>query len=191
MNETLHVVTYRGPFGFIKPWTAVRDAETYSQQFLTPSIVEGMRQRLGVSEILRHRLRHQGMDRQQERIQAGGWKEKGSKKQRRLERSQSIVIRGVMLNPTIYLAFSSEDEAERAARQHLCLCRNEDILLPSSDVAAMSPEAFELIEGFELRFGADREGAFLVGYNRFDDAAPMYGALSIVGNPTTALPEGE
>ena len=38
-----YVVKFTGPFGFIKPWTAVRDAsggETYSQQFLTPSIVE-------------------------------------------------------------------------------------------------------------------------------------------------------
>ena len=41
-----YVVKYAGPFGFIKPWTAVRDAsggETYSQQFLTPSIIEGIR----------------------------------------------------------------------------------------------------------------------------------------------------
>ena len=32
-----YVVKFTGPFGFIKPWTAVRDAsggETYSQQFL-------------------------------------------------------------------------------------------------------------------------------------------------------------
>lgn len=38
----LYIVKYSGPFGFIKPWTAVRDSETFSQQFLTPSIVEGM-----------------------------------------------------------------------------------------------------------------------------------------------------
>ena len=34
----MYVVTYKGQFGFIKPWTAVRDGETFSQQFLTPSI---------------------------------------------------------------------------------------------------------------------------------------------------------
>ena len=38
----MYVVTYKGPFGFIKPWTAVRDGETFSQQFLTPSIIEGI-----------------------------------------------------------------------------------------------------------------------------------------------------
>jgi len=29
------VVKYTGPFGYLKPWTAVRDGETFSQQFLT------------------------------------------------------------------------------------------------------------------------------------------------------------
>jgi len=39
----MYVVKYDGHFGFIKPWTAVRDGEPFSQQFLTPSIVERMR----------------------------------------------------------------------------------------------------------------------------------------------------
>ena len=42
----LYVVRYSGPFGFIKPWTAVRDSETYSQQFLTPSILAGIERKL-------------------------------------------------------------------------------------------------------------------------------------------------
>lgn len=42
----MYVVKYSGPFGFIKPWTAVRDTETFSQQFLTPSIVEGIEKKL-------------------------------------------------------------------------------------------------------------------------------------------------
>ena len=33
----MYVVTYKGQFGFIKLWTAVRDEETFSQQFLTPN----------------------------------------------------------------------------------------------------------------------------------------------------------
>lgn len=37
-----YVVKYTGPFGFIKPWTAVRDGLTYSQQFLSPSTLEGI-----------------------------------------------------------------------------------------------------------------------------------------------------
>lgn len=64
-----YVVKYAGPFGFIKPWTAVRDAsggETYSQQFLTPSIIEGIRQKLEVTAIMRHKLSYAGIDLQQE-----------------------------------------------------------------------------------------------------------------------------
>lgn len=38
----MYIVTYKGRFAFIKPWTAVRDGETFSQQFLTPSIIEGI-----------------------------------------------------------------------------------------------------------------------------------------------------
>lgn len=184
MNPILYVVTYRGPFGFIKPWTAVRDGETYSQQFLTPSIIEGMRQKLGVSAILRHRLSHHGFDRQQERIQAAGWSEKGSKASRTFTRPQSILLRGVMLDPVLHLAFSTEGDAELAARQHLCLCRNEDIILPARQITSMAESTFDEIDGFELRMGQNQKGAFLVGYNRFEESAPMYGALSITGNPT-------
>ena len=58
------VVKYSGPFGFIKPWTAVRDSETFSQQFLTPSIVEGIEKKLfpetlsisGINKITGHRI---------------------------------------------------------------------------------------------------------------------------------------
>jgi hypothetical protein len=39
-----YVVKYSGTFGFIKPWTAVRDSKTFSQQFLTPASLEGIQQ---------------------------------------------------------------------------------------------------------------------------------------------------
>ena len=45
-TEMIYIVKYTGPFGFIKPWTAVRDSETYSQNFLTPSIIEGIEKKL-------------------------------------------------------------------------------------------------------------------------------------------------
>ena len=75
-----YVVKYGGPFGFIKPWTAVRDAsggETYSQQFLTPSIIEGIRQKLEVTAIMRHKLSYAGINIQQEVVQAKAWSKKG------------------------------------------------------------------------------------------------------------------
>lgn len=49
---TMYIVTYKGQFGFIKPWTAVRDGETFSQQFLTPSIIEGIEK--AISRIIEY-----------------------------------------------------------------------------------------------------------------------------------------
>lgn len=177
-----HAVTFTGPFGYLKPWTAVRDGETYSQQFLTPSVIEGMRQKLGVSAILRHKLRYAGMSMQQERTEARGGltvKREGSA----WKTNRGILTRGVLLAPQLTLAFDSGADAEVAATQHLCLCRNEDIVLPSEPFTLTETE-FDELPGFELLFAEGPEdGAFLVGYNRFRDGAPMYGRLDISSNP--------
>jgi hypothetical protein len=175
------MVTYTGPFGYLKPWTAVRDGETYSQQFLTPSVIEGMRQKLGVSQILRHKLSYMGLSMQQEQTQPRGWIHE--KKKQQMSRPRAILMRGILLNPTLHLAFATEADAALAASQHLCLCRNEDVLLPING-QSMSEEEFEALTGFELRFTeGPAPGAFLVGYNRFAEGAPMYGRLEISGNP--------
>ena len=182
MNHAIYVATYTGPFGFIKPWTAVRDGETYSQQFLTPSIVEGMRQKLEVDAIVRHKLSHDGFSRQQEVTQSSGFRSNG-------RRASSIIVRGAMLRPVLHLAFSSEEDAQRAQRQHLCLCRNEDVVFADGPVREMSEANFDEMIGFELRFGKG-DSAFLVGYNRFEDGAPMYGTLEVTGDPTRITPIG-
>ncbi len=185
-----YVVRFTGPFGFIKPWTAVRDSDTYSQQFLTPSIVEGMRQKLGIAEeaILRHRLTHSGFSVQQEATQSAGWKV--NSRAGTATRSTSILNRGVLLEPVLHLVFATREDAERASIQHLCLCRNEDLVFPDERIEEMMPEAFDALRGFELRFGQELSGTFLVGYNRFREGEPMYGALQIVGNPTDVQPYG-
>lgn len=190
MNEALYyVVRYTGPFGYIKPWTAVRDSETFSQQFLTPSIVEGIEKKLfpellaetgRIQKIKRHRLNYQGMDVQQERTWSkGGFsanKEKGVYKT-----NMGILSRGVMLNPNLYLAFESEADANTALRQTLCLCRNEDLLFPEW-IEKLSVEEFNTIDGFELVFTNADQG-FKVGHNRFAAGSAMFGELKVVGNP--------
>lgn len=176
-----YVVKYAGPFGFIKPWTAVRDAsggETYSQQFLTPSIVEGIRQKLEVKSILRHRLTYAGIDLQQEVVQAKAWNKKG----KQYMKERSILKRGVMLCPRIYLAFGCREDAEKALVQHICLCRNEDILLPETSIQEMFQEEFDQLDGYELRFETGPD-SFLVGHNRFKENEEMFGYIEIVGNP--------
>jgi hypothetical protein len=100
------------------------------------------------------------------------------------QRERSIIDRGVLLNPRLHLAFSTEADARRAHRQHLCLSRNEDVVMPDGPVRPVSVSEFEEIEGFELRFG-EGEDAFMVGYNRYEDGAPMYGSLTITGDPVS------
>src|SRR5690606_3707781 len=137
--EKYYIVKYSGPFGFIKPWTAVRDSETFSQQFLTPSIVEGIEKKLfpellgvsGIQKIKRHRLNYQGIDVQQERTWAKGginiYKDKGVYKT-----NLGILDRGIMLHPNLHLVFDNLKDSQKAYNQSICLCRNEDILLPET-----------------------------------------------------------
>lgn len=183
MEQTYYTVTYAGPMGFIKPWFAVRDSKTYSQQFLTPSIVEGMRQKLGVSAILRHKLTYAGFSVQLEQVHPRDWKQWPKKKL--MERPRAILNRGVLLEPRLALAFPAREDAETAVRQHLCLCRNEDVLLPEPEVRSMSRAEFDALPGYELRFGKQGEkGMFPVGFNRFDgERKMMYGRLEWTGNP--------
>ena len=176
----MYVVKYNGHFGFLKPWTAVRDSETFSQQFLTPSIIEGIRQKLGVEKILRHRLTYDGVSIQQEMTQTRGWDFK--KNQKVYRRYRSILNRGVLIEPTLYLALETDKDAAKATTQHICLCRNEDVMLPEEEVKVMTEEDFNQINGFELRFGKN-ENSFLVGYNRFNNGEPMFGWLEATDNP--------
>jgi hypothetical protein len=190
MNEALYyVVRYTGPFGYIKPWTAVRDERTFSQQFLTPSIVCGIERKLfpelpnepfGIHRITAHRLSYSGLSIQQEQTQPRGW----NKKAKHLERPRAILVRGVMLNPVLSLAFRELAHAEEAVRQHLCLCRNEDILLPDPIIKTIPAAEFDQppYDGFELVF-AETDQSFVAGYNRFDEGRVMKGWLKIVGNP--------
>jgi hypothetical protein len=180
----VYVVKYSGPFGFIKPWTAVRDGKTFSQQFLTPSIIEGIMQKLEVSSIVRHKLTYSSISMQQEQTQTRGWAKKTQLKM--MVRNQSIIERGVMINPILYLAFNTDDEAKKSAKQHICLCRNEDVLFPDSEIIQMEETEFDHLTGFELRFG-ESEKSFLVGFNRFDEAKPMYGWLEIAGKPVSGM----
>lgn len=169
---TIYTVTFRGPFGFIKPWTAVRDELTFSQQFLTPSIIEGMRQKLQVDKILRHKLSFSKFEKQQEQTRPKLIKKPGH--------NFSILTRGVLINPILVLGFASQEDAKLAFDQHICLCRNEDVLLPDKKlgIQEVNDEEFDEIEGFELKF-TDADEGFMVGYNRFNEFEPMYGKLVI------------
>ncbi len=179
-----YVVKYTGPFGFIKPWTAVRDSKTFSQQFLTPSIIEGIRQKLEVKAILRHKLAYTSISVQQEQTQTRGWEKKTQQKM--MVRNQSILERGVLIDPILYLSFESENDAIKASKQHICLCRNEDVLLPDLKIELLTELEFDKLTGFELKFG-ENDKSFLVGFDRFNKSQAMYGYLEITGKPVSGM----
>lgn len=193
--EKYFVVQYTGPFGFIKPWTAVRDSETFSQQFLTPGIVEGIEKKLfpellnetGIKKIKQHRLSYSQINQQQEVIQTRGWNSTREGSQFLFKRPTSILTRGILLEPKLHIAFNMKEDAERAYEQHICLCRNEDILMPIK-IIEIDKSDFDdevLFNGYELVFEKN-EDSFQVGYHRVTNE-PMFGWLKIVGNPINNL----
>jgi len=190
--EKYFVVTYSGQFGFIKPWTAVRDSETFSQQFLTPSILEGIEKKLfpellgseGIFKVQRHRLSYAQISSQQEVIQTRGWNTTRQGKQTLFDRPKAIILRGVLLNPVLHLAFKDQRDAIAAYSQHICLARNEDLLFPES-ITEIEGSHFDSDEenfaGYELIF-EQNEKSFIVGYHRQTGKA-MYGWLKTIGTP--------
>lgn len=195
MSMNYYVVKYSGAFGFIKPWTAVRDSETFSQQFLTPSIIEGIEKKLfpnllkseGIHKIKGHRLSYDQITSQQEVIQTRGWNSTKKGPQFLFERPTTILLRGLLQNPILNLAFVSREDAETALLQHICICRNEDLVFPE-EIIETTKERFEndeeLFPGYELVF-ENNEKSFLVGYHRVT-RLPMYGWIRVVGQPVNA-----
>ena len=86
-----------------------------------------------------------------------------------------------MLYPTLYLAFKDQEYSYEAATQHICLCRNEDLMLPI-DFEIMTDDEFTAIDGFELHHEKN-DRSFIVGYNRYQQSELMFGWIEISGNP--------
>jgi hypothetical protein len=135
--KMLHIVKYSGPFGFIKPWTAVRDGETFSQQFLTPSTIEGIEKKLfpellskkGRQDyIIGHRLNYTGISRQQEQTWSKSWPEKKGVptielrriKKKGIEQFKEVKIPTVIRRPeTGILIFTWPSQKRPMPREHL------------------------------------------------------------------------
>lgn len=138
----------------------------------------------GIKKIMRHRLSYSQISAQQEVIQTRGWNSTRKGKQFLFDRPTAILMRGILLEPILHLAFSTKEDAEIAFKQHICLCRNEDIVMPT-DILEMSIQDFdnnEDLNGYELIFEKN-ESSFHVGYHRVTNE-PMYGWIKVVGTPT-------
>jgi len=132
-------------------------------------------------------LSYSQVSQQQEVIQTRGWNSTKKGKQILFERPTTILIRGILLEPFLHLAFQMKEDAERAFAQHICLCRNEDVLMPT-DLIEIEKDDFDnedLFNGYELIF-ENNGNAFQVGYNR-QTQEPMFGWLKIVGTPVKSF----
>jgi hypothetical protein len=77
----------------------------------------------------------------------------------------------------------SARDADLARRQHICLSRNEDVLLPSGPTVPLSLVEFDRLQGVELIVAdASTYDAILVGHNRYANYAPMFGVISIIAS---------
>lgn len=177
----MYSIRFEGTFGFIKPYTAVRDSKVMSQRYIPASTIEGIRQFLGVDSIKRYRLDCYGISWQQETTSS----KKTVNKNGKVQYNVSIIQRGVLVNPILHLLFETKEMAEIASMQHICLCRKQDILIPSKEITNLSEEEFDQVNGYELQFCSSKEpGAISWGFNRFDNGKRMYGHMRVFGTPS-------
>jgi len=136
------IIKFSGSFGFIKPWTAVRDSKIKSEFYLTPSILMGIERKLfpelllndngKLNKIVIYRLSFSNISFQKELTKSINYERKtdNETKEKYFKANTSTVERGILINPDLYLFFTNKEDANITMTQHICLCRNEDILLP-------------------------------------------------------------
>lgn len=196
-----YVVKYVGSFGFIKPWTAVRDSKTKSCDYLTPSILMGMERKLfptisrnengKLNKIIRYRLSFQDISFQQETTQSINYElQKAQNGEKYYAPNTSTINRGVLINPILYLMFDSKESAEKALSQHICLCRNEDVMLGTELIELENENDFDdeiLFSGYES-FSCDEndENSIYCGMNKYSKNK-QYVTRKMFGTPINLM----
>lgn len=165
----IYYVTYEGDFGYIKPHNAVRDSVTYSEGFLTPSTVEGIRRYLGVNSIDRVKLSYNGLI---DTFQVTQVPHNNS-----FNRFRSILNRFFLCNPKVILGFYNEFDATLAQKHTFALCVRECQVYPTHYYKSCNIEEFNAFPGSE--FIECDEGDMYVGYNRYTEK-DMIGTLEVV-----------
>ena len=184
MGNKLFVIKYSGPVGFIKPINSARGYYMRSQENVTESTLVGIEYRLfsehgyeptgKLQKIVRHKLHNYGIVNQDEMAKRSYlFEDKNGNKGYRDKRK--IIVRGLLVNPELYLAFDNEDDMAIAKRSIISLCRNEDILVPEELMLDVDEKDFDLIDGVEYIPDDNSEEFF--GINRYNKS-PMYGHLS-------------
>lgn len=167
-------------FGFIKPYNAVRDEETYSLTYIPTSMLNGIEFENGLpfDSIKRHKLifRQDGMAFEQVKTHLYAVMNKKrdgllslSLSKNEKERDNEINIYKIhkLVNPEIILAFDDKELAEKMSNSMIYVGRMEYQIF-SGDVEEMSEEEFNEIDGVET-FPTNNEYAVFCGFNRWKD----------------------
>lgn len=86
-----------------------------------------------------------------------------------------IIKRHVLLKPKLLFGFKDKNDAEIMIENMVRLTRNEDLMVPNSEIIEMSNKDFDLLTGTEA---IEDKNGFLCGYNRFKEFEPMLVTLS-------------
>lgn len=161
-------------FGFLKPYNAVRDDETYSLTYLTPSILNGIEveHNIPMDSIVRNKLVFNGQ--QKEQVKTHTYRK--YKSRNKLIDVEDVSIHKIykLVNPVIYLAFNDKDIAEEMSN-NIIYCGRYEYPLYSNGVEEHSDEWFDAIEGTEITsVNENDENSIFCGFNRFKNDEKMF-----------------
>ena len=169
--------------GYIRPWNAVRDGETYSLTYLIPSFINGVEKELGCSrKIVRHKLRFNGMTEElfvSPQIKKKSKKGKGDK----IHRDTGISKIHQLNNPEIILGFEDEEDAINASKNTIYVGQTQYMIYPVSFfndendddnvIVELTDEEFSKLKGTET-FQTDENNGVYCGNNRYKNNEKMY-----------------
>ena len=158
-------------YGYIKPWNAVRDDETFSLTYIPPSFISGIEEELKIDgNIVRHK---RTFDKTQ--------MEKDFKKcivyLKNNYVNHTIHHRHTLVNPKLILAFDNYEDAKYALGQPLYFGQNIYPIYGNKDygIVEMTDEEFDKLDGVEtIQTTEDDEESIYVGNNRQKNNERMF-----------------
>ena len=173
MENKLYCVRYsninKPYYGYIKPWNAVRDEETYSSTYLIPSFINGVEQELGIQgNIIRHKLKYQIVS-----SSKGDFSKAAS-----YGKKPAVHKRHCLTNPEIIFAFDNKEDAEYAITQPLWMGQIQYLIYPditfgNKGIMEMTNDEFDELTGVETFITNEDEGIY-VGNNRQKNDERMF-----------------
>jgi hypothetical protein len=188
----MYCVRFKGgdcSVGYIRPWNAVRDSETYSATYLPTSFIDGIVHENGLSgKILRHKLRFKGMVNEFFRSECSyGYIKPCDRKTKNpykygKKRGETTSKLHVLTQPEIILGFERLEDAEEMAKNYIYVGQTQYIIYPvtfddarDDIIVEMNDDEFSNLYGtetFESNEGDDE--AVYCGNNRQRNNEEMY-----------------